>query len=241
MPQREDGEVVEVNEEDEEIQHSNGTESRLQRLEEAQGNNQAKEALNRIISDPDVMAVLKAKQAGKPVRVVDAEEEAEQEPDPAEEIVKGMAEDDPQKDLLGKISQLIDAKLEKSNKRFEEVESRLSETADVARAVKTEKVTNAVKAAREKFKDFDQYKDKMLALSEENPSLGVEDLYFVAKARAGKLRQVETVTESEKPTSQPRRVAKPGTTPKRAPGRAGFSEILRDSFSRINLDGTDQL
>jgi hypothetical protein len=239
MPQREDGEVVESVEDDEEIVHSNGTESRLARLEEAQGNNQAKEALTRLMSDPDIQAVYKAKTSGKKVKVVDDVEEPEA--DPAEALIKDMPEDDPQKDLLGKISQLIDAKLEKSNKRFEDVESRLSETADVARAVKTEKITNAVKAAREKFKDFDQFKDKMLSLSEENPGLGVEDLYYVAKARSGKLRQVETVTESEKPSSQPRRVAKPGSAPKRAPGRAGFSDILRDSFERTSFEGADQL
>lgn len=248
MPQREDGEVQgDEGGEGEEIVHSNGTENRIKALEDAQQNNQARDMLNRMIADPEVAAVLRAKQAGKAVKVVEdaGEEEVEAEVDPTDEVVKGMAEDDPQRQLITTVSKLVDAKSEAKTAKLmaeiEELKSQLGSVQDVANQVKRKEVTEAVTSAKSKFKDFDEFKGKMLELSKDNPNLSVEDLYFVAKARSGKLRQVEAVTETEKPTSQPRRVGKPGSTPKRSRGRAGFHEMLADSFSRTSLEGTENL
>lgn len=242
MAQREGDEVENV-EGEEEIVHTNGTENRLKALEEAQGNNQAKEALTQLVADPQIAAIIQARRAGKSVKIVDDVEEVVEEPDPVEAVVKDMPEDDPQRQLISTISKLTEAKTEKVvsklMEKIEQLESQLAETAEVTTSVKRDKVTQAVAEARSKYKDFDQYKDKMLELSKENPGLSVADLYIVAKNRSGKLRQVETITETEKPTSQPRRVAKPGSTPKRSPGRQGFSEMLSDAFSRVSFEASE--
>lgn len=221
---------------DEQIEHSNGTEERIRRLEEAQGSNQAREVLNRLLADPDVSAVIRAKNSGKQVKISDAEPEAtpEEPEEPAE--LRELPEDDPQRKLVGTVLKLMDAKLAKVLSPLSE---QLANVQNVADAVQRKDVTDAVASARQKYKDFDQFRDQILELSKTHEGLKVEDYYILAKHRAGKLRQVETVTQSEKPSSLPRRVGKPGTAPaaqKRPQGRAGFQEILRDAFGRINFE-----
>ena len=187
-----------------------------------------------LLADPEIAAVVAARRAGKSVKVSLAEEAVEEQPDPTEELVRDLPEDDPTRGLLEKLDKLIDAKLGGQLKSLGE---RLKSVEEVGQKVAVKEVTDQVAAVRAKNKDFDRYKEEMLKISAKHPGLGVEDLYVLAKSRAGELRQVEAVTETEKPTSSPRvgvpKTQRPAVTSK---GRQGFDQILRNALNNLELE-----
>ncbi len=214
----------------EEISHGNGEmTNRLKRLEE----NQA--ALN-ILADPDVRSVLEAKKAGRKVKLVDDVPEPK---DPEPSLVDDIPKDDPIHETLTKIDQLIEKRLENRTKPLLE---RLAQMEQIGAEVQKKDVQQQVTVARNKYKDLDQFKHDMVELSKTNPTLGVEDLYILSKHRAGKLRQAEQNTHSEKPTQQPRRSVndKPGKKVERPQGRRGFTELLGESLTGLSIDDIEK-
>lgn len=219
-----------ASEETEEIAHSNGTATRVARLE---ANQQALQ----LLSDPDIAAVVRARQAGKQVKVEEVNETPE--PEPEVDITEGLAEDDPARQTLGKISKLINSKLSSKDSEIEQLKSRVEQLQGVADAITARDVNDQLKATMSKYKDFTQYRDSMVQLSKQHPGLKVEDLYVLAKSRAGKLKMVEQATATERPSSQPQRSASRRNTPapKPPPGRKGFDQILAEKLSNLDLGG----
>lgn len=216
---------------DETITHEDTTQlnGRLARLEQ-------NSALLTLMADEDVRAVVEAKRSGRKVRVSPADEpEAEPEPEPS--IASDLDENDPVRQTLERVDTLIKVRLKAAN---DSINARLAGLEGLGNEIKRKDVTSQVDVARSKFKDLDQYKDAMVTLSRENPTLSVEDLYVLSKSRAGKLRQAEQTTFSEKPTSQPRRStpSKPtagGRPPERPAGRKGFSALLAESLNEATF------
>lgn len=211
----------------EEISHDNGVADRIARLEQQQ-------ALNHVLSDPDVRAVIDAKRQGKKIKVAeDAGEAPAETPEPS--VADDLPADDPMRETLSRIDKMlktrIGAAVEPLSKRLEGVESLASE-------VQKKDVSSQVAAAKAKYKDLDQFKTEMVELSRDNPTLGVEDLYILAKHRSGKLRQAETATFTEKPTQHTTKPApknKQTTSTPRPQGRKGFSQILSGALNELDL------
>lgn len=223
-----DEQELEVEGSEEEIVHenSNGHENRIKALER---NNEAQVALTQLLSDEDVAAVVRAKRAGKPVKVVDTVEEEPKE----EEEPEGDPED-PQVQLLGKVSKLFDAKLAKV---LEPLQQRLEQVGSVAEEVTKRDVNDQIASTKKKYPDFDKYGKEVLELHQANPSLQVEQLYLLARHKKGNLRLAEQTTATEKPTQQPRRQSKPGGTPPPRPqGRKGFGQILEGYFQNTSIE-----
>lgn len=202
------------------VEHESELTKRVDGLEANQG-------LTNLLNDPDVMAVLEAKKAGKTV-VVSTEEP---KPDPSlnEEVgklTKELDEEDPNRVLLDSVATLIDTKFEEQNARIEAVETH-------ARAGAQKDVSTAVAAARAKFSDFDTYKTEMVELSGELKTLSVDELYMITKTRAGDLDITKTESFSEKPTTQTS--SRRTTVAKRdnvRHGRKGFKEMLAEALEK---------
>lgn len=208
----EEGEGTQINHE--------AQQERLARLEQGQ-------ILAQLVADPEISAVIAAKRAGKGVKVNVAEDEETQTPDPAE----GLEADDPARATLAAMQAMLKQHLEPLTQRLSAVEG-------VAGDVRKKEVREQVVAAREKFKDLDQFKDDMVKISNEQPGLNAEELYVVAKLRKGKLRLAETTTFSEKPTQQPKAQRASGSTskpPARPSGRKGFSDMLNNALNGLDL------
>lgn len=208
------------------VQENEQLKNRVNALEQSQ-------VLQRLVSDPEIAAVLKAKREGKRVSVTEV---VDKPADEVEEVVaaKPGEESDPVTETLNRISKVIDTKLTKA---LEPLTDRLSQIEGFAHNVNGERVSAKVQAAAAKFKDLPDFKDSMAELAKDNPNLDVEDLYFVAKSRAGKLKQVEQATFSEKPTNRPdtRSPKAPAKGKENPPARG------RQAFQRLMLDALDKL
>jgi hypothetical protein len=204
----------------------NASDDRLNRLEQNQ------QVLS-LLADPDIAAVVAAKRAGKRVNLTT--EDTVAPVDPLDEIVKDLPEDDPARELIGKVGQLMESKYGQVVKTLE---TRLRQIERQGEETVLKEVTSQIEQVRQENKDFDRYRTAMMEISKTNPNLGVKDLYIIAKSRAGELRQAEQIAASEKPTAQPRPAGAKAPRQK-APvpaGRKGFDELLRESLNKQNFD-----
>lgn len=193
-------------------------------------NNQAVLAL---LADPDIRKIVDARRTGRQVTVSEAV--AESKPDPVEDLVKDLPEEDPTRGLLGKLSELIDRKM---GGTLETLDRRLKEIESLGNEVRGKEVNAEIAAVRTKYKDFDRYRDKMVEITKTNPGLRVEDLYVLAKSRAGELRLAERATETEKPSAQPPKSVhqKPRTEGAQPRGRKAFNDLLANALNELKLD-----
>lgn len=197
---------------------------------------QKNQALVGLLQDPDIAKVIAAKRMGKPVRVSDEEPEPESDPESEPELDSELEEspDDPVTKVMSKLTKVMDSKLQTALAPLLE---QLAGVKSVADTVQRKDITDQISVVKTKYKDFDDYRDSMLKLSKEHEGLSVKDLYVLAKSRSGKLRMVEAVTGSEKPTSALRRqgtVSQTNQTP-RPRGRKGFSDILEEALGKLDV------
>ena len=208
---------------DEIIDHESELQTRVASLESSQD-------LMKLLSDPDVMKVIEAKQGGSKVTV--SLEDLVKSPnvvDQVAELTKDMDSDDPQRDLLGQLAHLLDERLGPLADRIDAVENH-------ARNGVKKDINAEVATARTKFSDFDAYKDMMVQLSEELPGLAVQELYVLAKTRKGDLDISNPATFVEKPTQQSstrRNTPSKPTNPRR--GRRGRHEMLSEALERVDF------
>lgn len=206
------------------------TEERLARLEQ---NQQVAE----LLSDPDIRAVIENKRAGKTIRIVEATEDenpedTDEDPDP----IDSLPDEDPKKELLKAVADLIDRR---AGRTLKEIDNRLRSVEGFATTNQAKEIKNDIAAARTKYADFDQYSKKMVELAKTHDKLGVEELYVLAKMKAGKLELTKSSTFSEKPSSQPRNrreVNKSSSKNKPTHGRRAFNEMLGEALSGLDLN-----
>jgi hypothetical protein len=217
---------------DQEISHDD-TPARLKNLEGA--NSQLQE----LMQDPDVLTLLAARRSNKKVKIV---EETPEEPSETEEdsgLASDIPENDPSRKLFEKLDRRLSDLVERRFKsKVEPLNERLQRVEVIGTEVQRKSVEDQVKAAREKYRDLDTYREPMLKLSTDNPGLNVEELYLLARQRAGKLRLLEQGTHTEKPTQQPRKIRDDKNKPNqpRTDGRRGFTELLGNSLRSLDLD-----
>lgn len=216
-------EEVEETEDDETTEPSNDDEgdvsARLTALE-------AKNTLNGLLADPEIAKVVELKRAGKKINIAEVDsDEGSDEEEEEENLGEGAGAE-----LIKRLIGVVDKKLSPIADRLKAIEGFANDS-------QRKEINAQVASVREKHKDFDKFKDQMLKLSADNPGLSVEELYYVAKARSGKLEVKEEETFSEQPTHQPRR-PKVKKTARR--GRAGFHNAVQEALKELDLGGLER-
>jgi hypothetical protein len=189
---------------------------------------QRNESLAKIAADPDVRRILEARQKGEQVKVTVGEDKPP-EPEPG-------WPDDEDLDMLSN-TQLADKVLKRAGedvgRRLDKVMSTLQQVTQFVRTNEGEAVKRQVDEARAKYRDFDKFKQPILELNGKFPGLSVEELYFLAKKRAGGLEAPSGPTASEKPTTSPTKPSK--RKEQVAAGRAGFGDLLDQAMDDFDL------
>lgn len=187
--------------------------------------------LNGLLADPEIQAVLAARQSGKKIKIASVEDEIEKVIPP--ELLDGLEDDDPTRKILEKLDGVLNQRLQDV---LEPLNNRLQRAEAVAEQVRQAELTTQVNSAASKYKDLSKYHGDMVSLAKQTPGLSVEELYLIAKNRKGKLQIAPDVTPLERPTSQPGARRKTAEAPKIIHGRKGFDQMLSQALDKLNLN-----
>ena len=185
-----------------------------------------------LLADPQVQQVVKARQEGRQVRVSDDDEPQEKTTDKNFTLEDTLDEEIP--DEVLPVIRAVESKL---TGVLEPLTQRLSMLEDTASQYQKNLVDQQVATAKAKYPDFDQHRTTMAALARENPSLPIDELYLIARARSGNLHLAQTSTASEKPTAASRRGTRRDVSSKimesaRGSGRQAWNNSLADALDR---------
>jgi hypothetical protein len=175
------------------VDQSDELKARLERM------NQAEQALGTLLGDPEVQKVIQARNQGLDVSVNFGSDTDTVEDDPLFDT-SDLDEDDPTRQLLQRIESSLGGVLDK---KLGTLSERLGELESLASSAKNQEAAKAIKAARERFSDFDQYSQDTAQILRKNQDLSIDEAYILAKTRKGKLKIPSESTHSEKPTSRP--------------------------------------
>jgi len=195
------------------------------------------QALSRIVADPQVQQVLEARRLGKKVAVNVGDTSSQKAPLRQETAPEPEDWDDPRavaRFLRQDILQQVGTTLK------EALDPIINPLKDDLQAVKSHIQTNEaanfqrqVVELQKKYPDFDQFKPQMRELLQQNPGLGIEELYLISKRRSGDSEQAGRTTSSEKPTHERAKTrVKKESTPM---GRRGWNTILDNSLSALDV------
>jgi len=223
-----------VENEEKEPEEKESLQEKLAKLEEKVD---AGKDLARLMSDPQVREIIEARREGKMVRVVPLEEEEEkqEEDSPEEEDVdlEGMTTEEVAKFLSKRILKSVEGVIEK---RVNPLKEELNYMKTYVQTSEQRNLRKQIEEVRKEFPDFDAYREDMIQLSKENPSLKVRELYVLAKVRRGDPLVTSDKIESEKPTSSSARPAQRRQRTKALPpGRKGFRELLQEATKEVIL------
>lgn len=188
-----------------------------------------------LAGDPEISKILQARNAGKKVSVVDPDEKSNQVVESHKMDWEGMnnsqlVENIP-KVLLPSVQQAI-------KEQLEPLLAQVSQLQNGAQQNEQEKIKSSIETTKQKFSDFEDYRASMISINKETPGLGVEDLYWLAKARKGDFVDARIEPTS---TARPSNVAaRPSLAESRkaplATGRRGASQMLDEALSAIDWD-----
>lgn len=182
------------------------------------------ETLAKLMSDPDVRAVLDAKQAGKKVKLVEEEEEDEEE----ELDLDSLTNKQLTKHLLKQVTKAVGVATEQ---RIAKVEELLQGVIGHIQGSQTADVRKQIESMKEKFPDFEDLRERMAEINHTTPGLSVEELYLLAKVRETGLDGLATGLRSERPSSS---TARPPRTQQRKTalptGKRGFDVLLQEAL-----------
>jgi len=209
-------------------------------LTQLQANQTENIGLAKLLADPDVRAVLDAKQQGKKLKLVSAEEASPQvekieEPDWESVDNKGMADyilksvaNMTKNMVTSTASEMIQEQLKPLMGRLNAVDGYVVET-------QKNTIQQQIKDMRAQFKDFDEFQKDMLELNQVAPGLSLKELYQVAKNRKQGFEETPSNIRTERPTNQPRpsvRVARKTPLPN---GRGGFDQSLAEALENLEI------
>ncbi len=208
------------------------------RIEELKKHENASEQLSSLIADPDVRNLLRAKQNGDPVQVLVGDEK---DPDPDK---KGKNLDEMSRSELAEhiIQESAKASKEVIQEGLGPVNDTLASLNDDKQEARKTELAKEVTTTRKKFEDFNEYQEAIAGLHETNPTLTVEELYYVAKQRAGKDITEKVNPASEKPSSTAASPPKKKQRDKPVPPTSkGFSQILTEYQEGSDYKANDGL
>jgi hypothetical protein len=188
--------------------------------------------LEGVVGDPDVAAVVAAKDKKQSIRLVVGEgpqEDGAEAPPPAipdDSELDGMTNSQLVKAMMAQMGAVVKRGLEETGLP-RTVEGLAAERADAKKA----KMKTEAETLKAQFPDFLTYKDQIVQLAKSGLSL--QESYLVARTRAGKGLPAPRPTASERPTAitfrerkEPRDVA---------PGSRGFEDALRGVLEEMEI------
>lgn len=198
-----------------------------ERLKSIEANVSGNTEVAKLMADPDVRALLEAKQAGRKVKLVadDVAPPEEDEPD-----FNNMSNTDLVKHL-GKV--VVRAASEAAEKRMAGMEGQLTEVMRYIQTSETTGVQKQIETMKAKFPDFDNLRKTMAEINRATPGHSVEELYVLAKVREGGLEGLQSGLGSERPTGSTARP--PRKQQRKVPlptGRRGFAALLDEALSK---------
>lgn len=169
------------------------------KLTSGQQQNQQSQLLQQLLSDPDISAVINAKNSGKKIAVVDAEQAKKPQQDltPPEDFSKPA-------DVVQFLDQMLEKRMgQLLDDRLRPLQNDINVTKQVVQGKVQEDMNDLIEATRAKHSDFDTYVPEMRQLNlQTNQSLTPEELYKTVKSRKGHVSGAEQkkTTETERPT-----------------------------------------
>jgi len=205
------------------------------KLEELESKSKSNETLTMLMADPNIRAVLDAKQRGEKIKIVAESEDPQEEEE--EEINWDEEDPDPKKladFVLSKVNKTVSSQVAQAiEQAVKPLKDQLNGVSSHVSASEKEKLSQQIAQVKQKYPDFDGYVTDMVEINKATPGHSVEELYILAKARKNggvKAFQPDR-TETERPTSSASRVSGRGSRGKVPSGKAGFSEILERGLS----------
>lgn len=197
----------------------------------------------RVVADPDVRAILEAKQRGIKVRVLTGDEapqpqntplaESETPPDMESmtnaQLVSYLAKE-MRKELSTTVEQVVTNRVKGLR---DELSPAIQSAVNATKAQQSKAVSDDIASARSRFKDFEQMMPAMVKLNETVQGLNVEELYHMAKIRAGVPPVSQKEIETERPSTLPKpRGASGFKRPENIRGGSGFEALTRAAMAR---------
>ena len=207
-------------------------------IEELRKSAESGKGMAEILADPNVRRVLEANKDGRTIRVLAEEVDDDKKNTPPERTPQEI-NDMTNAELLAHSTSLVTTQLgEIVSRALGEVGKRVDALEGGARESQYKGLVEEIEAVKKKYPDFSRYADDMKDLRTQNPSLGVEELYIVARSRRGDGLPGTVDTDSERATKILSRTPEGGKKKKEyKKDRRGFSEALDDVIEEIDFSG----
>jgi len=177
-----------------------------------------------LMADPQIRQIMEARKSGKNIQLVpEGQENKEPDPEPEWEDLdnKGLV-----KELLKRIPSVVQQTLEKS---VNPLQDQFAGLKNYVEAQEEAKAKEQLDALSKKYPDFESMKPTMGGILKDNPGLSFEELYKVAKIRAG---VPLGNTSSEKPTTESARLPRKNRKEPLPSGRKGFEQLLDEALEK---------
>lgn len=201
---------------------------------------QLKQVIQNISSDPLSVEFLNRRMKGEKLKIVTEGDEPPASPTPANKEpavpdsvdLETLSNSELVKHIVSQVTETLSTTLQSQvSSQIEELKNELSGVNEFVQTSQKQQLSQQIERLRSQNPDFDDYKVDMLNLSKQHPSLGVEELFYLAKSRAGGWNKPNPSTERPTNTSVP---AKRRESHGR--GRAGFQSALSEALGNITLD-----
>lgn len=204
-------------------------------LKQIQEGEQAK-VFNTLMADEQFGQILRARQAGKKLKIVeDSGEEKKEEKAPEQQDLSKMSEAEKLEylgnSIISKLDPLIDNKIKGIKTEVEGLKSYATNKSQTELQAQIEQFA-------EKHSDFETYKPRMAEIATENRKLSLNQLYTLAKAEKGELMPKAKATSSERPSHS---LARPHKKTEAPNGVVGMRELLAGASNKVfsQMNGRD--
>lgn len=195
-----------------------------------------------LMSDPEINAILQARRTGKKVKIIEEEEN----PSGGEEE-ESLVDDPAFADLDDDTKRVVQVMEKRLSGALRPIMDKVGSLEQIAVSYEQQAIDRQIAETQKKHPDMKKYIKDMAKLSrEEGAGLKAEELYLLAKHRAGKLDLVSPSTDTERPTATPRQ-RRPGDTMRgkktgtnaNPRGRKGFQVTLADALENLDLSARE--
>lgn len=198
--------------------HLTSISEKVDRMDESQ-------ALAKIVSDPLVREVLEARRLGREVEVVGKDDRSAGDASEPELVdYDALTNSELVREILKNVPLMIGDEIAK---KLQPVQSDVQDTKTYIQKRQESLLKQDIERAVSDHEDFEDYRNEMVHLSNENPKLSVEQVYLLAKHQKGGFEETDKRVESERATSSSSSPARKRLRQlKTKPGPRGFAELI---------------
>jgi len=195
---------------------------------------QTNQQLAGLMSNPHIRAVLEAQGRGEEIVImpkskVPAEPSADEIELPAnlDELPNSAVVGIVTKKLGGMVQSMLRDSLAPVVQKLESYDNYIAQNEQSG-------VRQQIETVKNKYPDFKDYSKQMVELNQQNPTLGAEELYLLAKAKSGGFTKNPASERPTNPGGRPSTSQRRGQPPLR--GIAGFRSALRGALADADID-----